>query len=133
MILNDYFEPYLEIYKIHHHVAEGHLSGFPSECPWFAIHDEAGRVVDVANNGYMYIERDRQTIQKSRVYRCFVSILHILDKNEKNNQTPHWEMDEGFPSSYLCNIHDSASTWTTHLVHSDEIPSFLHQGGVRFL
>ena len=27
----------------------GKDKGIPSECPWFAIHDEAGRVMDVAN------------------------------------------------------------------------------------
>ena len=65
----------------------------------------------------------------------FKHFLHILVKNGKNNQTPHWGRDSGIPSSCLrfaTSTTRQASSWIANLRHSEGIPSSLPQCGVRF-
>ena len=65
----------------------------------------------------------------------FRHILHILGKNEKNNQSPNWGRDSGIPSScprFATSTTRQVSSWIANLGHSDGIPSSLPQCGVRF-
>ena len=72
---------------------------------------------------------------KSRL-GCVLDIFCTFwDKNEKNNQTPHWGRDSGIPSSCLrfaTSTTRQASSWIANLRHSEGIPSSLPQCGVRF-
>ena len=43
--------------------------------------------------------RQCQIIKKVASSVHFITILYILDKNEKNNQSPHWGRVKGIPSS----------------------------------
>ena len=52
----------------------------------------------------------------------------FFDKNEKNNQSPHWGRDSGIPSScprFATSTTRQASSWIANLGHSDGIPSSL--------
>ena len=66
---------------------------------------------------------------------CVRYILHILDKNEKNKQSPHWGRDEEIPSScprFASSTTRQASSWIANLGQSDGILSSLPQYIVRF-
>ena len=73
-------------------------------------------------------------LEMSRL-ECVLDIFcTFLDKNEKNNQSPHWGRDSGIPSScprFATSTTRPASLWISNLGHSDGIPSFLPQCGVR--
>ena len=74
-------------------------------------------------------------LEKSRLVGVLDMFWTFLDKNEKNNQTPHWGRDSGIPSScprFATSTTRQASSWITNLGHSDGIPSSLPQCGVRF-
>ena len=74
-------------------------------------------------------------LEKSRLVCVLDIFCSFLDKNEKNNQTPHWGRDEGIPSScprFATSTTRQASSWIANLGHSDGIPSSLPQCGVRF-
>ena len=74
-------------------------------------------------------------LEKSRLV-CVLDIFCTnLDKNEKNNQSPHWGRDEGIPSlcpRFATFTTRQASSWIANLGHLDGIPSSLPQCGVRF-
>ena len=62
----------------------------------------------------IYLWRHRTStpnnVEKSRLVGVLDIFCTFLDKNEKNNQTPHWGRDEGIHLvSKVCYIHDSAS------------------------
>ena len=74
-------------------------------------------------------------LEKSRLVGVLDIFCTFLDKNEKNNQTPHWGRDSGIPSScprFATSTTQQASSWITNLGHLDGIPSSLPQCGVRF-
>ena len=74
-------------------------------------------------------------LEKSSLVGVLDIFCTFLDKNEKNNQTPHWGRDSGIPSScprFATSTTRQASSWITNLRHSDGIPSSLPQCGVRF-
>ena len=74
-------------------------------------------------------------LEKSRLVGVLDIFCTFLDKNEKNNQTPHWGRDSGIPSScprFATSTTRQASSWITNLVHSDGIQSSLPQCGVWF-
>ena len=74
-------------------------------------------------------------LEKLRLVGVLYIFYTFLDKNEKNNQTPHWGRDLGIPSScpiFATSTTRQASSWITNLGHSDGIPSSLPQCGIRF-
>ena len=83
--------------------------------------------------------RHRTSTQNNLEMSRLVCVLDIfcpfLDKNEKNNQSPHSGRDTGIPSScprFATSTTRHASSWIANLGHSDGIPSSLPQCGVRF-
>ena len=74
-------------------------------------------------------------LEKSRLV-CFLDIFcTFVGKNEKNNQSPHWDRDEGIQSScprFATSTTRQALSWIANLRHSDRIPSSFPQCGVRF-
>ena len=74
-------------------------------------------------------------LEKSRLVCVLDIFCTFLDKNEKNNQSPHWGRDSGIPSScprLATSTTRQASSWIANLGHSNGIPSSLPQCGVRF-
>ena len=74
-------------------------------------------------------------VEKSRLVSVLDIFCTFLDKNEKNNQSPHWGRDSGIPSScprFATSTTRQASSWIANLGHLDGIPLSLPQCGVRF-
>ena len=74
-------------------------------------------------------------LDKSRLVCVLDIFCTFLDKNEKNNQSPHWGRDSGIPTScprFATSTTQQASSWIANLGPSDGIPESLPQCGVRF-
>ena len=77
----------------------------------------------------------QNNLEKSRLVCGLDIFCTFLDKNEKNNQSPHWGRDSGIPSlcpRYATSTTRQASSWIANLGHEDGIPESLPQCGVRF-